>query len=111
MGNAGGEPIYPGFFTLQSQAQDVRDFVTGDAIPEPWSLSLAHKCYNMETGALLHLPFSGGAWEQDNHLLSLISNAQTAWYIFKYMPMNEISLTLEDSEFIAWVHDGGVIDG
>ncbi len=60
---------------------------------------------------MLHLPFSGGAWEQDDHLLSLISLAQTAWYIFKYKPMNEKPLTIEDSDFIAWVHGDGVTDG
>jgi hypothetical protein len=110
MGNAGGESVYLEFFTLQAQAQDVRDYVEGDGIAQPWSLSLANKCYDMASGRLLHLPFSGGAWEQDDLLLDHIRNAQAAWYVFKYKPMNEMKLTIDDSNFIAWVHGDEVTD-
>lgn len=60
----------------------------------------------MPTGKLLHLPYSGGAWDQDEILMHLIGIAWQTWYVFKYKPMNEMSLTIEDSDFIAWVHDG-----
>ena len=58
----------------------------------------------MPTGTLRHLPFRGGAWEQDETLMLLIGIAWQTWYIFKYKPMNKMKLTIEDSDFIAWVH-------
>ena len=54
----------------------------------------------------MHLPFSGGAWEQDDHLLRLIGIAWQTWYIFKYKPANDMKWTADDSDYIAWVNDG-----
>ena len=73
---------------------------------EPWALGLARRCYDMASGKLLHLPFSGGAWDQDDTLMYLIGIAWRAWYVFKFIPANEgIDWTEDDGDFIAWVAD------
>jgi hypothetical protein len=59
----------------------------------------------MVSGNLLHLPFSGGAWDQDDTLMYLIGIARQAWYVFKYMPANEMKWDEADGNFIAWVAD------
>lgn len=72
----------------------------------PWALSLALRCYDMVSGTLHNLPFSGGAWEQDDLLMSNIETARRAWLIFGYKPANKIKWTPDDADFMAWVDNG-----
>ena len=77
---------------------------------EPWSLTLARQCYDMRSGVLTHLPYSGGIWDQPEGLLHLIGTAWRAWYIWGYKQKNSIKWDEADSDFMAWVtgkDDGG----
>jgi hypothetical protein len=60
----------------------------------------------MARGVLVNLPHSGGVYDQHEGLLHLMSIAQQAWYIFKYMPTNDIKWKPADAEFIDWVNHG-----
>ncbi len=60
------------------------------------------QCYDMRAGNLLHLPYGGGVWDQDEHLMTAINIARWMWIIKKYKPENDIELTMEDAEFLAW---------
>jgi len=55
---------------------------------------------------MIHLPFAGGAWEQDELLLMLIGHARRAWEVFGFKPKNKMKWTPEDRDYIAWVNDG-----
>lgn len=52
---------------------------------------------------MINMPFTGGVWDQDSDLLSVLSTAWQAWYIFGYMPKNKIKWGPDDRDFIAWV--------
>ena len=60
----------------------------------------------MPSGRMIHLPFAGGAWEQDELLLMLIGHARRAWEVFGFKPKNKMKWTPEDRDYIAWVNDG-----
>jgi hypothetical protein len=55
----------------------------------------------MVSGELLHLPFDGGMWDQDDMLLDLIKMARVTWYVFKYKPANKMKWDADDLEFMA----------
>ena len=61
----------------------------------------------MAAGNLLHLPFSGGVWEQPDGLLELIKLARDTWFIFQYMPANDIKWKPDHADFIAQVNEWG----
>ncbi len=110
MGDDGGITLHSPKIAAKSTAQEVRDYVEEDKdyrieYGEPWALGLARRCYDMAGGNLLHLPFSGGAWDQDDTLMYLIGIAWRAWYVYKFMPANEMKWTEDDADFIAWVAD------
>jgi len=60
----------------------------------------------MRLGTWLHFPYSGGAWDQPESLLTLVKYAWQAWYVFGYKPKNAMKWTVDDAEFIDWVNDG-----
>ena len=109
MGYAGGGGVHIPFFAPQHTAQNVRDYLEDEIDAVPWALSLARKCYDMPTGRLVHLPFSGGIWDQDEMLLNLIGIAWRTWWIVKFKPMNEMKWDEGDSAFLAWIDDDGNI--
>jgi hypothetical protein len=115
MGDAGRITLYIPKIADKCTAEEVRDYVEGNKkyrieYGEPWALGLARRCYDMASGNLLHLPFSGGVWDQDDTLMYLIGIARQAWYVFKYMPANKMKWDEDDSAFMVWV-DGKESDG
>ena len=59
----------------------------------------------MVSGNLLHLPYRGGVWNQPEGLLELMALARNVWFIFKYMPSNDIKWTMDHLDFIAQVNE------
>ena len=105
MGDGGHRGLRCPFLTSWFVAATCRDYIEGEDDTEPWALSLARKCYDMPAGNLLHLPFSGGVWDQPEGLLELMQLARNVWFIFKYMPDNKIEWKSDHRDFIAQVNE------
>jgi hypothetical protein len=60
----------------------------------------------MRSGVWLHYPYSGGAWEQDEVLMTLVQQAWRSWYVFGYKPKNKMAWDDDDAEYIEWVAHG-----
>lgn len=60
---------------------------------------------DMPAGNWLHLPHSGGVYEQDDILMTLAELARRTWYVFGYKPTNKMKWNSYDRDFIAWVNE------